>query len=249
MRILDIDLDFFQDDVAHFVSDYGDRLETGYTFAWKKERVVRYLEENLGLSKANKIKGRIVDHHDEAFYFWRELIQNNLLISPFEVIHVDAHADLGFGDLGWKYIMTEYLYLSEEEKAYPENIDIDKFMKISCGNYLLYAIANGWIESLTYVIHPKWGQDLQGILFKNRDINSGAIQLRKFNRGDNIDFWKFGDYKPVAYEKEVKFAGILDEKYINKDKVDFVVLSISPGYTMKETDFIIDIIKEYIEII
>ncbi|MDU5107637.1 UPF0489 family protein [Clostridium sp.] len=249
MRVLDIDLDFFQEGVAHFVSDYGDRLETGDTSAWEKERVVRYLEENLGLSKVNKIKGRIVEHHDEAFYFWRELISKNLLVAPFEVIHVDAHADLGFGDLSWKYIMTEYLYLSEEEKAYPENIDIDKFMKISCGNYLLYAISNGWIESLTYVIHPKWGQDLQAILFKNKDVNSGVIQLKKFNRGEKVDFWKFAEYKPVAYEKQVKFAGIFGEQYVNKEIVDFLDLSISPGYTMKETDFIIDIIKEYIEII
>lgn len=31
---------FFQEDVAHFVSDYGDRLEAEYTFVWEKERVV-----------------------------------------------------------------------------------------------------------------------------------------------------------------------------------------------------------------
>lgn len=56
--------------------------------------------------------------------------------------------------------MTEYLYLSEEEKVYPKNLDTNEFMRINCGNYLLYAIACGWIRNLTYVIHSKWGQDL-----------------------------------------------------------------------------------------
>jgi len=31
-------------------------------------------------------------------------------------VHVDAHADLGFGDSSFQYITTEYLYLDNELK-------------------------------------------------------------------------------------------------------------------------------------
>lgn len=249
MRVLDLDLDFFQEDVAHFVSDYDGRLESDNTKPWNRDKVIQYLENNLGLNKNNKIKGRIVEHHDEAFYFWRDLILEYKLKVPFEVVHIDAHADLGFGDLSWRFIMTEYLYLEDGEKLYPERLDISSFEKISYGNYLAYAIACKWINKLTYVIHPRWGQDLPSILFKNRDVNSGTIQLKKFKRGEKIDICFLDRYIPISYENEVEFIGKLRDDYKNEQVFDFLVLSISPGYTVKEADYIIDIIREYVQMI
>ena len=210
---------------------------------------MEYLENNLGLNKNKKIKGKIVEHHDEAFYFWRDLILRNKLNVPFEVVHIDAHADLGFGDSSWRYIMTEYLYLEDGEKLYPERLDISSFEKISYGNYLAYAIACKWIKKLTYVIHPRWEQDLPSILFKNKDVNSGAIQLKKFKRGEKIDICFLDRYIPISYEDEVEFIDKLRDDYKNEQVFDFLVLSISPGYTVKEADYIIDIIREYVQMI
>lgn len=92
MRVLD--LDFFQQDVFAQINDYGDRLDSSRTKAWNKERFVNYLGR-IGLKK-EKIKGRIFRHHHEAFYFWRELILEGYLEVPFDVVHIDAHADLRF---------------------------------------------------------------------------------------------------------------------------------------------------------
>ena len=64
---------------------------------WSKDEVIDFFENRLGLSKEIKIKGKIVTHHNEALYYWRKLIQEYSLSIPFEVVHIDSHADLGLG--------------------------------------------------------------------------------------------------------------------------------------------------------
>ena len=108
MRILDLDLDYFLDEVASI--SYEDKRQPSQEYkVWNASVVVDFLEEKCGFSKVSPIEGRIVDHHDEAFDFFFELIQNGNLIIPFEIVHIDAHSDLGFGDCGWLYLMTKYL--------------------------------------------------------------------------------------------------------------------------------------------
>ena len=77
MKLLDLDMDYFMDriatDIAESVEerlseeDYGD-------YVWDEKRVRAFVENNLGLSKYKKIKGRIVVGHNEALFFWQELV-------------------------------------------------------------------------------------------------------------------------------------------------------------------------------
>ena len=100
MRVLDLDMDYFMKSVATFINeseperlpeeDYGDSV-------WSEREVRNFLEGNLGLSKQNRIRGRVVAGHNESLFFWRELIEKGDLSTPFDVIHVDSHADLGLG--------------------------------------------------------------------------------------------------------------------------------------------------------
>ena len=84
--------------------------EENYSKAvWSSERVRTFLECHLGLSKDAKINGRIVSGHNEALHFWQELINSGKLDIPFEVIHVDSHADLGLGYDSWDFIMKNLL--------------------------------------------------------------------------------------------------------------------------------------------
>ena len=97
MKILDIDMDYFLEDVPHFIpEDCTDRISEDFK-TWNKEKIIDFIENRLKLSKNNKIKGKIVQHHHEALYYWKNLIDSGLLKVPFEVIHVDSHADLGLG--------------------------------------------------------------------------------------------------------------------------------------------------------
>lgn len=140
MRVLDIDLDFFVSDIAHFVSDNGKRLNDDYYKIWDEKSVRKFLEKKCGLSRSKPVKGRLIRHHDEAYYyFWRELISNNKLKVPFDIVHVDAHADLGLGDASWVYILSDLLRLPPEERINPKTTGLDG---LSYGNYLAFAIAN-----------------------------------------------------------------------------------------------------------
>ena len=99
MKVLDIDMDYFMTEIANFPFSSEERLdEEDYgSSVWCTDRVQGFLEKNLGLSKEHKIPGRIVCGHNESLYFWEELIEKGKLKEPFDVIHVDSHADLGLG--------------------------------------------------------------------------------------------------------------------------------------------------------
>ena len=112
MKVLDLDMDYFMDCMVHrYNVTKGERLcENMYSkYVWDKKRVTRFFENNLGLSKDKKIKGKIITHHNEALDYWKELIGQKELKDPFEVIHVDSHADLGLGYRSWVSIMKELL--------------------------------------------------------------------------------------------------------------------------------------------
>lgn len=72
MKILDLDMDYFMEDIATGISESREaRLEEDEygTCVWSKQRIRKFLEDNLGLSKERKIKGRIVTGHNEALFF------------------------------------------------------------------------------------------------------------------------------------------------------------------------------------
>ena len=89
MRVLDWDMDYFMKSVATFMNeseperlpeeDYGDSV-------WSEREVRNFLEGNLGLSKQNRIRGRVVAGHNESLFFWRELIEKGDLSTPFDPI-------------------------------------------------------------------------------------------------------------------------------------------------------------------
>lgn len=92
MKILDLDMDYFMDDIACGIGEnLNERLsEEDYgSGVWTRKQVTDFLENHLGLSKERRIKGRIVSGHNEALFFWKELIQQKKLTYPFETIHID----------------------------------------------------------------------------------------------------------------------------------------------------------------
>ena len=92
-------MDYFMEVIAETPFSVTDRLEEEYygESVWSENRIRSFLENNLGLSKDRRIEGRIVCGHNEAWFFWEELLADGKLSDPFEVVHVDSHADLGLG--------------------------------------------------------------------------------------------------------------------------------------------------------
>lgn len=265
MKILDLDMDYFMDSVAHTPDSVLERLsEADYgDCVWSERRVRSFLEENLGLSKERKLPGRIVCGHNEALIFWRELIAHGELTVPFDVIHVDSHADLGLGYSSWTHILNYLLsYPVEERPMHNKYVDcFGNLREESIGDYLLFAVAYRWISKIIYCANPN-GEKNDYLLdtlknFEEKyiwgDPVENTIQLL-YN--PDMDFPQYDDYTHVKKEyiakskaePEVPLIIIPTIEAVKYDgNFDYVVMAQSPNYTPASADFIIDILREYIE--
>lgn len=248
MRILDLDLDFFIDDIAIYRWGNSPRLSDEEYHPWTDQEVINYLENHCNLLSNNKIRGKSVIHHHEAFLYWRDLIDRGELEIPFEVVHIDAHSDLGYpaGDDILDYVLTELTYL-------PLNLRINDILeknRLNISNYLLFAAACGWINKITYVTHPKakYPRDLHGLYLKENRASSGFLQLKRYSKEQFKQVMSLKDIKPEGFDLEIPLEIIPYDEYKNVQPFSFIVLSQSPGYTPKSADSLIKIITQYIEL-
>lgn len=72
-------------------------------------KVKDFLTKQCGLIEGQRLPGAIVTFHHEMFGRWGQLIATERMTVPFQVIHVDSHADMGMGDASAGYIMGELL--------------------------------------------------------------------------------------------------------------------------------------------
>jgi hypothetical protein len=241
MRILDIDLDFFLDSVAYHRSPGGERLGDDYR-PWDEEAVRTFLELRCGLRRSQPVPGRLVTHHHEAFLFWREFVEEARLVVPFEVVHVDAHADLGTGDAGYVYLMTDVLRRPVSERS---RLEIGPW-HLNDGNYLAFAAACRWIARVVYVAHPASHDDLLYLHFKNFDQRSGVLQLKGCDKPGLDAIFREEFTYPFALEPEIPFIRSLPEDFRETEGFDVAVLCQSPGFTPPRSDVLIPVIMEYI---
>lgn len=266
MVILDLDLDYFMTEVAHNIAETSTgRIddEDYVDSVWSREDVISFFENNLGLSKDRKIPGRIVAGHNESLFFWKELIEKGHLSIPFEVVHIDSHADLGLGTDTQTFISRELLKWPVEER--PNHSWHMNCFGRECAegiaDYLLFAIAYRWINKLTYCGNPnELCNDYDIHTLKNFEEKpiwkmpvENTLQLL-FNPNMDCPHRYMDDQSTVnAYidasvkEPEVPFIIIPTTEYVNySGNFDFAVLAQSPNYTPSNADYILDIFREYI---
>ena len=265
MRVLDLDMDYFMRFVASFINESEtERLsEDEYgNCIWTEREVRDFIEGNLGLSKCNKIRGRVVAGHNESLFFWRELIEKGELSTPFDVIHVDSHADLGLGSSSWTHILDHLLYYPVEERfQHPWYSDTSGHPRSEgIGDYLLFAVAYRWISSIVYCGNPHGNCNdyLWDTLkeFKEEPIRDKPIQNTiQLLYNPDMPFPEYDDSEHVKRqyiensrkEPEVPFLIIPTIEDVHFDgNFDFAVLAQSPNYTPASADFIMDIFREYI---
>lgn len=265
MKVLDIDMDYFMDKVETTIPDNIKKRLSEKEFGeyvWSESRIRDFLENHLGLSKQKKLKGRIVKGHNETLYFWKELIENRELDVPFEVIHVDSHADLGLGYDSYIYIykkLLSYNVMDRPKHNTYRNVH-DKIVKESIGDYLLFAIAYRWISKLTYCANIKGDTaDYDFIILKDfnndfvfREPVDKIIQLL-YNPDMKIPYYDTSKAEKEEYinfsqkEPEVPFQTIPTVRDVNfVGDFDYVSMAQSPNYTPASADFIMEIFKEYI---
>ena len=231
MRVLDLDMDFFLTAPCPLAA-LGERPQEGCARAYSDEEVIRFLEEQCGLSRERPVPGAIFDTHDKALDFWQARMAEGLLHAPFEVVHVDTHSDLAFGPPGTGYVMNVVLSRMPQKRA-----DIETYRKgkeLDEANYLLFALAFRWISRLSYVRNPKSHQDIPQQLLDAQ----GNIHLRSF----------ISSMMEGANGKEpvVEFNVYDDYRTFSQKGYDFVTMAQSPRYAPASADRIMELLRPYI---
>lgn len=264
MKVLDLDMDYFMDKVENSLPEGEIRLSNeNDLFVWSEKRVRSFLENNLGLSKQHPKMGRVVVNHNEALIFWKELIFKGKLSIPFEVIHVDSHADLGFSCVSaWEHI-RQYLLQYPICERFKHNRYVDRYGIVreeGIGDYLLFAIAYQWISKITYCANPNgdkndylWEtlKDFKENLVWDCPVEN-TIQLvcnpdMECPYQDDSNIVKNEYLKNRIKEPEVPLLIIPTIHDVNfSGDFDFVSIAQSPNYTPEKADFILDVFREYI---
>jgi hypothetical protein len=237
-RVLDIDLDFFVTPVIHS-PQHSDRPSADEHAVWPVDEALEFLRGGCGLT--GRLPGFLTETHDELFPMWRDAVQADILVPRFHVTHLDAHADLGRGDAGYVYPMTSLLFSAPHERWYP-NPPPGK-TGLTEGNFLLFAIACGWINSLEYVFGEGGGGDELSCVMKGFDIKAGGVQLAAMTRPNFLN-WNFGHHERQAVishlEPEVSYESGRWEDFSAEQPYDFVCLTRSPLYTPASADPLYD---------
>jgi hypothetical protein len=253
VRVLDLDLDFFLNRVSFRRPD-GGRLDPERYIPWPEEMVHDVMRGFCGPSALGRPVGRTVTHHQEAFFFWRELVEAGEINEPFEVVHVDAHADLGMSNDGHRYIMGDLLHRPPDQRHRPNP------EKLRAGNYLLFAAACRWLSGLTYLMHPhrfSHGQlihdDRMSCHFRHSDPEGGIMELRCCDplvlRFDPPQPFAFGrsDTPALALEPPIPFTSMLWGVGPPPSGFDMILLAHSPDYTPATADRLVAVIESFFE--
>ena len=116
MKVLDLDMDFFLTDACP-LAPLGERPSETCAEPYRDEQIIRFLEEQCGLSRERPVPGAIFDTHDKALDFWLARMQKGELNAPFDVVHVDTHSDLAFGPPGTDFVLKAVLTRRPDARA------------------------------------------------------------------------------------------------------------------------------------
>lgn len=261
--ILDLDLDVFSSPAVYWPQTNDRPSDEDHVCASAKD--VRYfLEQQCGLCTVSKIPGQEFTDHDDAFYTWRRWIEEGSLNPPFCIVHVDTHADMGMGDAGWVYLLSDLLALPIEQRRDPRR----GHDALNAGNYLMFAIANRWVDRLTYVFpvrHPwtaNWSSgfsedvqedpssdgapgDLMVMHFRNGDWKTALLELRHCTRETLNSCMGRRELEPVIHvEPPVPFAFTPVPNFAVTSFTHMVVAR-SPRFAPAAADKLLPIIREY----
>lgn len=230
-RILDIDLDFFVTPVVHW-PQWDGRASAEHR-CWPVEEALAFLTERCLLT--GPLPGFVTERHDELFWLWREAISDGVLVPPFDVTHLDAHADLGLGDAGYTYLMTELLFEPPEMRDEPR-AETDATSGLNEGNFLLFALACRWIGALRYVYGDGGGNDELPYARQGFDRDATRLQLAAMSKRE-LDKLLHRKKAVVSHlEPAVSYAAGHHRHFRADAEFDFVCITRSPRYTPASAD-------------
>jgi hypothetical protein len=236
-RVLDIDLDFFVEDPV-FWPPSDERCDPDEHPVWVESEVAAFLNERCGVTA--RLPGFVTENHGELFPVWRNAIEEGVLLPPFHVTHVDAHADLGLGGSSFEYLMTSLLFESIDDRRYPMLGDTG----LNDGSHLAFAVACHWISAIEYVFCEGGGNDRPQFLMEGFDVDADHIQLTALSLAE-LQGLARGRYPNVtSLEPLIPLRPVPYREFHAREPFDFICLTRSPPYTPVTADPIFDLIRE-----
>lgn len=241
-RVLDIDLDFFVVPPL-FWPDQRTRADASAHSVWPTSEVRHFLRNKCRIR--SKSPGWVTENHGELFPLWRIAIDDGVLRPPFHVTHVDAHADLGLGDNGYWYLMTELLFEPVDRRRHPRTGDGG----LNDANHLLYAVANRWIGELVYVFGEGGGSDELTYAMEGFDPKAQRLQLHAMAPAELDKLLHRGTPVVDRVEPAVPYRSTRWEQFEAAAPFDYVCLTRSPPYTPPTADSLFNVIvDEFIDV-
>jgi hypothetical protein len=241
-RILDLDLDFFLDGAAHMRPYDAGRLDAEDFPPWSTADATTFLKDRCNLTA--KLPGFVVENHGELFPLWRDAIAAGELTPPFDVVHVDAHADLGLGDNSYVYLLTSLLFEQPQHRCYPEVGDSG----LNDGSWLSFAVACRWISDLTYVFNTdeETPNDIHPYMMQAGDPTAAHLELPAVHKEDLDGLARLYNTPRVVQhlEPKVPFRAVPWRAFQATGRFDVVCLARSPAYTPAESDALFDEIRD-----
>jgi hypothetical protein len=240
MRVLHLSLDLFLDRYPRWAGAGDARLSDDEFTPWPEATLRAFLEERCLLDRGSPVPGRVVDPHEGAFPVWREWIGGGALVPPFDLVLVDAHTSLGRNDEGWFYVLGRLLHSPREER-----MGLDP-SRITPDNYLLFALALGWIRSIAVVTHPGWEEDVHPLLYG--DGEEPALVLPRYDphlleRGLEGG----GEFpEPLGVEGPFPFSVQGSGDFRATARFDRITVSRSPAFTPRRSDALLPAIASYL---
>lgn len=252
--VLDLDLDFFVTPTATW-PQWEHRAPVPEYEVSPTEDVRGFLEDRCHLNVSAELVGQQVVDHDGAFWTWKRWIEEGKLTIPFKIIHVDAHADVGLGDAGWMYLMTELLALPLHERSIPTT----GRSGMNEGNYLTFAVANRWVKDILFV-YPHRGSspesktresmqsrpgDLLNYHFHHFDPLTRKFELKQYTK-EEANRLVMGSKKthPVRVEPAIPYDWVSGDRF-QFEGFTHILVAQSPRYTPASADALLPVIGEY----
>jgi hypothetical protein len=203
--------------------------------------VIEFLEGRCGLN--GPLPGIVVEHHGELFERWRSMVEEARLVTPFHLTHVDAHADLGQGELCQEYLLSELLHEEPGRRTRPRRGEGG----LTDGSFLAFAVACRWIKEIDYVFGSGGGEDIPGNFKPRFAWDADAVQLAVLHKSEVAKLVDFLGPRqrpvPARLEPAVPVKEIRWPDYQADGPFDLVCLARSPAFTPPESDAIFDEIR------
>lgn len=234
-RILDIDLDFFLDRILYCKDEPKGRPSSLCYTVDSTRKALHFARTQCLLAEKLPLPGAACIHHKEVFFQWQSLIRQNIIKTPFELIHVDAHADMGFGNTSCAYIAEELLAKPIQKRKAP--LSGGSWAVNNC-NFIAYALALGWIGKLTYVTHPEYIDDVQWVHMKDFSSHSGFVEMKRFPKNTMFRLKNSQQIKKIPFTPDPLIPMTITERssFQLDQAADFLFVSQSPNYSPVTAD-------------